>query len=182
MDGNIYTPKQLAEKLHVSKETLRLWADKGRIHVIKTDGGHRRYIYNSEEGNKKNNFIYARVSSAKQKRDRDRQVKQLEKKYPHHAIITDIGSGINFKRKGLISILESVFEGNVGEIVIAYKDRLTRFGFELFEMLFKHFSTTLTVVNNNDNETPETELAEDLMSIITVFTARYYGSRKYKSQ
>jgi len=178
----MYTPHELAEKLQVSKETLRQWADKGKIKVVKTSGGHRRYIYDEQTNveQSKINFIYARVSSTKQKEDLKRQVALLKKQYPKYTVITDIASGINFKRKGINTILEAVIKGNVGEVVVAYKDRLTRFGFEFFETIFKHFSTTITVLNNSDDETPETELAEDLMSVITVFSARYYGTRKYK--
>ena len=178
---NVYKPKQLADKLQVSKETLRLWAEEGKIKTIKTDGGHRRYIYNNTENNKekKIKFIYARVSSKKQESDLKRQVEFLQKLYPEYRIVTDIGSGLNFKRKGLNKILEAVFTGTVAEIVVAYKDRLCRFGFELIENLCKYFSTTLTIVNNKNSESEKDELGEDLLSVITVFTARFHGRRKY---
>jgi len=181
---NVYKPKQLADKLQVSKETLRLWAEEGKIKTIKTDGGHRRYIYNDKEDNKetKIKFIYARVSSKKQQNDLKRQVEYLQKLYPEYRVITDIGSGLNFKRKGLIKILEAVLTGTVAEIVVAYKDRLCRFGFELIENLCKYFSTTLTIVNNKNSESEKDELAEDLLSVITVFTARFHGRRKYSGQ
>lgn len=178
---NVYKPKQLADKLKVSKETLRLWAENGKIKTIKTDGGHRRYIYNEETNNKKTKlkFIYTRVSSKKQQSDLERQIKYLQKLYPEYRIISDIGSGLNFNRKGLNKLLEAIITGTVAEVVVAHKDRLCRFGFELIENLCKYFSTTLTIVDNKNGKSQTDELAEDLLSIITVFTARFYGQRKY---
>lgn len=176
---NVYKPKQLADKLKVSRETLRLWSTQGKIETTKTEGGHRRYIYNEDKNETKFKFIYARVSSKKQEADLERQIKFLQKLYPKYKVISDTGSGLNFNRKGLNYILEAVVEGSVAEIVVAYKDRLCRFGFELIENLCKYFKTTLTIVNNNNNKSTTTELAEDLLSIITVFTARFYGQRKY---
>lgn len=181
---NVYKPSQLAEKLKVSKETLRLWAEQGKLKITKTEGGHRRYIYNEKTENKEDNlnFIYARVSSKKQEDDLKRQVKFLQELYPKYKVITDIGSGINFNRRGFNNIIKAVIAGTVKEIVVAHKDRLCRFGYELVENLCKHFSTTITVINDNDDKSTSGELAEDLLSIITVFTARFYGKRKYKKQ
>ena len=178
---NVYKPNQLAEKLKVSKETLRLWAEQGKLKITKTEGGHRRYIYNEKTENKEVNlnFIYARVSSKKQEDDLKRQVKFLQELYPKYKVITDIGSGINFNRRGFNNIIKAVITGTVKEIVVAHKDRLCRFGYELVENLCKHFSTTITVINDNDDKSTSEELAEDLLSIITVFTARFYRKRKY---
>ena len=178
---NVYKPNQLADKLKVSKETLRLWAESGKIKTIKTDGGHRRYIYDDKTDTKdtKVKFIYTRVSSAKQQPDLERQIKFLQKIYPDYKVISDIGSGLNFKRKGFNKLLEAILTGTVKEVVVAHKDRLCRFGFEIFENLCKHFSTTLTIVDDKDGKSQTDELAEDLLSIITVFTARFYGQRKY---
>ena len=125
-------------------------------------------------------IIYARVSSAKQSADLKRQVKYLQSKYPDYELITDIGSGINFKRKGLKTILDYLFKEDLQELVVATSDRLTRFGIELFEDLFFRFNSQLTIIDNQADKTQQEELAEDLLSIVTVFTARYRGSRKYK--
>ena len=103
----------------------------------------------------------------------------LTKKYPSYEIITDIGSGINFKRKGLQQILDDLFEQNISEVVVASKDRFSRFGYELFEYIFNKFGAKITCVNKQLDQTIKEELAEDLLSIITVFTARYHGKRKY---
>jgi len=181
---NVYKPKQLADKLQVSKETLRLWAENGKIKVVKTDGGHRRYIYNEQTDNKDTRlkFIYTRVSSKKQQADLERQIEYLQKIHPEYRVISDIGSGLNFNRKGLNKLLEAIITGTVAEVVVAHKDRLCRFGFELIENLCKYFSTTLTIIDNKDGKSQIDELAEDLLSIITVFTARFYGQRKYSKQ
>lgn len=180
---NVYKPKELADKLKVSKETLRLWAEQGKIKVNKTDGGHRRYLYDdTDKKEKKLKIIYTRVSSKKQEDDLERQTKFLQKIYPNYKVVSDIGSGLNFNRKGFNGIMEDVIKGKVEEIVVAYKDRLCRFGFELVENLCKYFSTTITIVDNFNDKSETDELAQDLLSIITVFTARFYGRRKYSNK
>jgi predicted site-specific integrase-resolvase len=186
MNEKIFTPRELSKLIGVSPETLKTWENSGKIKATKTEGGHTRYIYpvpiaNKEfDGQEKRKYIYCRVSSNKQKHDLERQVDALKTKYPSYEIVQDIASGINFKRRGLVSILDQVIGGNVQEVVVAHKDRLTRFGFELFEFLFKRFGVILTVDSDSDIKEPVTELAKDLLSIVTVFTARYYGSRTYK--
>ena len=182
---NVYKPSQLADKLKVSNETLRLWSEQGKIKAIKTASGHRRYIYNEEDNNNEKQrlkIIYARVSSKKQEDDLKRQITFLQKRYPKYKIISDIGSGINFNRKGFNKILEAIVTGTVDEIVVAHKDRLCRFGYEIVENICKYFATTITIVEDNVNKSETDELAEDLLSIITVFTARFYGQRKYKTK
>ena len=88
--------------------------------------------------------------------------------------------GINFKRKGFETILEQVLDGIVEEIVITHRDRLSRFSFEFIQSICRKFGTKIIVTNSKQDKTQQQELADDLMSVITVFTARYYGSRKYK--
>ena len=92
---NVYKPKQLADKLQVSKETLRLWAEEGKLKTNKTEGGHRRYIYDEKIDSKETRlkFIYARVSSKKQEDDLKRQIEFLQKLYPEYKVISDTGSG-----------------------------------------------------------------------------------------
>jgi excisionase family DNA binding protein len=180
---NVYKPGELAKKLNVSRETIRLWSEEGKIKITKTDGGHRRYIYDEEEKKcDRQKIIYARVSSAKQEGDLKRQIDFLQKKYPKYKVISDIGSGLNYTRKGFSRLLEGIFTGTIEEIVVAYKDRLCRFGFEIIEQLCKHFSTTITVVDDSDSKSEESELAEDIISIITVFSARFHGRRKYRNR
>ena len=174
-----YKPGELSKLLGVSNECLRNWHNEGKIKSITTQGGHRRYIYENMEKDERKSIIYARVSSRKQSNDLQRQLNYLKEQFPDHEDITDIGSGLNFKRKGLLRILELLFAGNVKEVVVAHKDRLCRFGFDLFEFIFKEHGAILTVLETEGVKQPITEFADDVLSIITVFTTRYYGSRKY---
>ncbi|MCC3645069.1 MAG: IS607 family transposase, partial [Microcoleus sp. PH2017_33_LGB_O_A] len=113
--------------------------------------------------------------------DLDRQIAKLLELYPSAELITDIASGLNFKRKGLQSILEAVRTGNVSSIIVAHKDRLARFGFELIEWLCQLDGTKIVVLNQN-NLSPEQEMVEDILAIVHVFSSRLYGLRKYKTK
>ena len=176
-----YTPKELSERLNVSKETLRKWNLQGKLKAITTKGGHRRYCFEQLPiSSDKRSILYARVSSSKQQSDLERQITLLQTKYPDFEVVSDIGSGINFRRRGLQTILELAFRGCLQKVVVAHRDRLSRFGFELFEFIFKKHNVELEILSDSASKGPVNELAEDLLSVVTVFTARYYGSRKYK--
>jgi len=165
---------------------LRKWEKEEKIEAIRAPGGKRLYSVESldklfhVETKKKEKVCYTRVSSAKQKEDLERQVESLKTKYPEHRIIQDIGSGLNWKRKGFTSILESVYIRDIEEVVVLHKDRLCRFGIELVEFIFEKAGCKLLVHNKNDHHetTAEQELAEDLLSIVTVFVARNNGKRQ----
>lgn len=171
--------KKASEYFSVSTDTLRRWADDGKIQFITTQGGHRRYVIPQLDDDRES-IIYARVSSNKQKGDLKRQIKLLQELYPDYDVVSDIGSGINLKRKGLLSILDKVLANNVKEIVVYSYDRLSRFGNDFFEYLFDKFKVNLVIVNKTSDKSDEQELAEDLLAITTVFAARYHGKRKYK--
>src|SRR5690606_21019018 len=111
-------------------------------------------------------FCYCRVSSHKQKDDLDRQKEFMRKQYPNHEIVFDIGSGINFKRKQFLWLLEQASIGNVKEVVVAHRDRLCRFGFELIEWFFTKHNVKLMVLDDSKSS-PQQELVTDLLSIIT---------------
>jgi predicted site-specific integrase-resolvase len=98
--------------------------------------------------------------------------------YPNATIIQDIGSGINYKRKGLQTLLERLIKGDKFTLVVAHKDRLVRFGFELFEFLFQQNNGTILVLNNSTGD-PQTELTNDILTILHVFSCRMHGLRKY---
>ena len=170
--------KEARAHYNVSNDTLRRWCKAGKIRTIRTKGNHRRYFIPDENDNKRN-IIYARVSSTKQKSDLENQIRYLQRLYPSHELITDIGSGINFKRKGLQTILDELFKRNINEVVVASKDRLTRFGFEMFENIFNQFGSKIKNINSCKIKYEEQELANDLLSIVTVFTAKYHGRRSY---
>lgn len=173
-------PKVAREKLGVTDDTLRAWAIQGKIKCIRLGTGNRLYNIDSLLKDKEDqvNYIYCRVSSSKQKEDLERQVEYLSEKYPNHKVVKEIASGINFKRKGLQGILDRVLLGGVGEIVVAHKDRLCRIAWEHFNWLCGKYGTTILVDGEDKYVTPETELAEDLMSIVHVFSSRHYGARR----
>jgi len=124
----------------------------------------------------KEKIIYSRVSSAHQKEDLERQVRDLTDAYPGHRIIRDIGSGLNFNRKGLQTLLELIINRRVQQIVVAHKDRLCRFGFDLFDFLCRSFEVRL-VVHYREETSSEQELSEDLLAIINFFVAKNNGRR-----
>ena len=102
-------------------------------------------------------------------------------KYPNYIIIKDIGSGLNYNRNGLLEIIDKAIKGEINELVIAHKDRLTRFGFELIENIIKKYSKgKIVIVNKQNNETPTEELTKDIISIMNIYVAKVNGLRKYK--
>lgn len=174
------TPKEAKQHFQVSDDTLRRWTRQGKIQVQRTKGGHRRYfIFDDQDKTNKQSFIYARVSSKKQSNELQNQIKYMQQQFPDHIVVSDVGSGLNPNRKGFNSILDKLFTNNVQEVVVASKDRFTRFNFELFQNIFKRFNATLKSLSTKEYQSPQEELSEDLMSIITVFSARYYGKRSY---
>ena len=178
------SPGEAAKHYSVTTNTIRLWADTGKIKYIKTSGGHRRYLIEDKIKDiniKRRKIIYCRVSSKKQVRDLERQVGYLRSKYPDYEVITDIGSGINFKRPGFLQIMAALIDGYIEKVVVAYRDRWSRIGFELFEWLFSRYEASIESIDT-EIKNPEKELSRDLMEIITVYTARYYGLRKYNDE
>jgi excisionase family DNA binding protein len=181
-------PRVAASRLGVSTKTLERWLAKGKIEGIFTQGGQRRYNLDSvipvRPGNPADErvvVLYARVSSRGQKSDLEQQVKFLKSHYPEAEIITDIGSGLNFKRKGLQTLLDRVLANTVKLIVVAHKDRLCRFGFDLISWLCTRGQTEILVLDQK-NLSPEREMVEDILAIVHVFSCRLYGLRKYKKQ
>jgi len=169
--------------IDISNQTFRRWEAQGLIRCHRMHGGSRLYctedirkIFDLERSDR-GKICYARVSSNHQKEDLQRQIDFLKERYPEHEIISDIGSGLNFKRKGFLTLLERVYEGNISEVVVLYKDRLCRFGFELLEFIFEKAGTKLLVFSSKDEDKPSDteELSEDLLGVITFFVARNNG-------
>ena len=102
--------------------------------------------------------------------------------YPDHELITDIGSGINWKRKGLKKILEQTMLGNVEQVVVAHRDRLCRFAFELIEFIFESNNVKLLIIDTKVGESVNNELVDDILSIIHVYSCRAMGKRRYVIQ
>lgn len=174
-------PKKACEHFGVSIQTLRSWANAGKIKYIRSKGGVRLYDIDeiSNEPSPKKSYIYCRVSCAKQRSDLERQVATLQLSYPHFEVVTDIASGINFNRKGLQKILDEALQGNVQQVVVAYKDRLCRIAWQHFAWLFSKLNVDL-IVHYGEECTPADELKDDLFAIIHVFSCRHYGSRRTK--
>jgi putative resolvase len=200
--------KEASKILGVHQRTLYQWESKNLIETIRTPGGKRLYNVskyleehyelksninekNNDETddnnfsniNEKLNICYVRVSSLGQKDDLERQKDFMKKKFPKHLIIEDIGSGLNLNKRGIKKIIKLGIAGKINEVIVAYKDRLTRFGFELIEELIKDYSDGhIIVLNDKEDIEPEEELVKDLMSIMNVYVAKMNGLRKYKKK
>lgn len=128
---------------------------------------------------------YCRVSSNKQKDDLERQIQNVKTymyaKGYQFEVIQDIGSGINYNKKGLNQLIDIITNSEVEKIVILYKDRLLRFGFEIIENLCNKYGTTIEIIDNTE-KTEEQELVEDLIQIVTVFSCRLQGKRANKAK
>lgn len=173
--------------LGICYQTLYKMADRKEIDTIKVG---ENTLYNIKKYLREKNVLhkerikicYCRVSSNKQKEDLERQIKYMKKKFPTYTVIHDIGSGLNYKRKGLQEIMEKAINGEIEELVIAYKDRLTRFGYEMIEWLISKYSNgKIIVINKSEEETPVEELTKDIVSIMNVYVAKVNGLRKYKT-
>ena len=184
-----------ASLVGVTTQTLRNWDKKNILkpsHV--TQGGTRYYSQEqlnhflglkSEKQINKKIIGYCRVSSHKQKDDLERQIENVKTymyaKGYQFEIITDIGSGINYNKKGLNQLIDFVTNSEVEKIVVLYKDRLIRFGYELIENLCHKFGTTIEIIDNTE-KTEQQELIEDLVQIITAFSCRLQGKRANKAK
>ena len=167
--------------------TLRKYADDGRIKAHKIGGGRRMFDVSSlldatgRGGQRPPVVCYCRVSSHKQKDDLVRQVALMRGQFPDADIIQDVGSGLNFKRKGLQSVLQRLLQGDKFTLIVAHRDRLCRFGFDLFEYLFEQNGGEIMVLDRTE-VSPQRELTEDLLAIIHEFSCRMHGLRRYENQ
>jgi len=188
----IYSVAEIAKMLHKTVRTLQTWDRKGILSARRTPTN-RRY-YTQEDINKyfgiptnpeeKRAIAYCRVSSPAQKPDLKNQRKVLEdfcaaKGFGDVEFVSEIGGGLNFKRKQFNKLMDSVIAGAVGKIIIAHKDRLCRFGFDWFHRLAKEHGCDIIVLNS-EQLSPEQEMVQDLMTIIHCFSSRLYGLRNYK--
>jgi predicted site-specific integrase-resolvase len=185
---------QAVEELSVSRETLRRWEVAGKIEVERTPKGHRRYDLFKLYGlvprpplASRPTFAYARVSSCDQKEDLIWQVALLESFCTANGwtyeVVQDLGSGLNYNKKGLREIIRRICSGQVGRLVLTHKDRLLRFGSELVFALCEAYDTEVVIINQGEQPLSfEEELVQDVLEIITVFSARLYGSRSHKNR
>ena len=198
----LYVPVGQAARLAgLNPQTIRKMADCSSLLCYRTPSNQRRIHLESiqnlcrpplppqEEKHplvEKTHFIYARVSTKKQVDDLSRQVEFIrsfdQSCFSRYRVVTDIASGINFKRKGLQTLLDACLQGCIGDVVVAHRDRLCRFGFELFHQLVSKAGGKIIVLAHPEHTTCEQELADDLLSIIHVFSCRQMGKRSYSSR
>lgn len=176
--------RQAVELTGLHPNTLRKYADSGQIETIRTPYGQR--LFNCESflsiPSASKIVLYCRVSSHKQRKDLDSQIASLVSLYPQAEVIKDIGSGLNYKRKGLKAILERASSRDKFTLVVAHKDRLARFGVELIEHMLIINGCQLLVLNEDVRKSdPQRELTEDLLAIIHIFSCRLYGQRRYSN-
>ena len=181
-----------AKLLDVSQNALRGWADSGKIRHVKLPNGDRRYLVDDltaiggtavaeAVGGSSRKVIYARVSTAGQRDELQRQIDMLKSRYPGYDVVSDVASGLNFKRKGLRSLLERALSRQIDEVVVAHRDRLARFAYDLLSWVFQKHGVKV-VVHEQTMDTPEQELVDDLLSIVTVFACRSYGRRSHQTR
>lgn len=188
-----YSIREFSKILGVSAQTLRNWDAKGKLHPHHTSSNGYRY-YSQEQLNQVMNIKpkldrlvigYCRVSSNKQKDDLDRQIENmkvyLNAQGKPYEIITDIGSGINYNNKGLKELTQRITQNKVEKVVVLYKDRLLRFGFELVEYIASLHDCNIEIIDNTE-KTEQQELVEDLVQIITVFSCKLQGKRANKTR
>ena len=187
-----YTINKFAKIIGVTPQTLRNWDRSGKLHPHHTSSNGYRY-YSEDQLNavtgiqtaSKKVIGYCRVSSPKQKDDLERQVENL-RTYLYaqgqpFEIIIDVGSGINYKKKGLQDLIRRIESNQVEKVVILYKDRLLRFGFELIETIAAIHGCKIEIVDTTQ-KSEQQELVEDLVQIITVFSCKLQGKRAQKAK
>ena len=183
-----YSPREAAAILGVTVHTIQVWDRSGKIKCLRLPSGRRRIpesevrrVLNLQE--ERREAIYARVSSQDQRGDLERQIKLLrERASPDAMVFSDVKSGLNFKRKGLQSLLDAVVNRRVSKLYVTNEDRLARFGFDLIKWLCAKFGTEVVVVNGKEFVSPQEELVQDLIAIITSFSAKLYGLRSHKTK
>ena len=194
--------RKAREMLGIHVRTLYQWEQKGWIETVRDKNNHRMYnVQKYLEERKKRvceieypnydetkvpeerlKIIYARVSSLGQKDDLERQKQVLSKLYPKHFLVEDIGSGMNMNRRGFRKMIDWLIEGKVEEVVVMHKDRLARFGYDLFEdLLTKYSNGRIIVVKGRKDPEPEEELVKDVLQVMNIFVAKMNGMRKYES-
>ena len=188
-----YSINKFSKILGVSAQTLRNGNKKGKLHPHHTSSNGYRY-YSHEQLNQVMNVKpnldrivigYCRVSSNKQKDDLERQIENMKLYLTAQGkpfeIISDIGSGIDYKKKGLKELMKRISQNKVDKVVVFYKDRLLRFGFELVEYIASLYDCDIEIIDHTE-KTEQQELVEDLVQIITVFSCKLQGKRANKAR
>lgn len=179
-----YIPlRKASERLGMHPNTLRKYADNGIIPSIRNPAGQRLFDIDAylRVTERASIVCYCRVSSHKQRDDLERQVQRLSTLYPQGEVIKDIGSGLNFRRKGLNAVLERLLRGDKLQLVVAHRDRLCRFGFDLFRFLIEQNGGSIVVLDQGLGS-PEDELTQDLLAILHHFSGKMHGRRSAKGK
>jgi len=191
---HLLRPKEVCRIFGVSYPTLRRWIKEGRIRAIQTVGGKYRIpesevkrLLSGVKGKEVRAIIYARVSSSDQKTDLERQVQYLTqycsaKGYRVVDVLSDVASGLSTERRGLLKLFDYAVNRQVDVVVVAYKDRLTRFGFEYLEYFFKQHGVRIEFVLGEEPKDAYQELTEDLIAIVTLFAGKLYGMRSHRKK
>ena len=189
-------PREFCEVVGISYNTLKQWVREGRVKVYRTATGRWRIPYSEIErilglrqgrAEEIRATIYARVSSSDQKSDLDRQIQYLtqycaSKGYRVVDVLSDVASGLKTDRRGLLKLFNQVVNRQVDVVVVTYRDRLTRFGFEYLEYFFKQYGVSIEVVFGEEPRDTYQELVEDLIEIVTSFAGKLYGLRSCKKK
>jgi putative resolvase len=190
----IVSISEAAEVLGVSITTLRRWEAAGKLMAEHTAGGHRRYdlaklrpeLFRAADQGKRKTIAYARVSSPEQKDDLERQQQLLQRYCARQGwtfdVVADLGSGVNYHKKGLKRLVSDMLDDQVGRLVITHKDRLLRFGAELVFAICEAKNVEVVILNQGEDAGFEEDLAKDVQEIVTVFGTRLYGSRSLRHQ
>jgi len=189
------SPRKACERLGISFITLKRWIYSGKIRAVKTPTGRwmipesevEKIVSGKKEFREIRAIIYARVSSSDKKKDLEKQIEYLvqycsAKEYRVVDILSDVASGLKTNRRGLTKLFEYVINRQVDAIVVTYKDRLTRFGFEYLEYFFKQYGVHVEVVYGEEAKDAYQELIEDLLAIVTSFAGKLYGMRSRKKR
>ena len=188
---NTFSITTFCEKVGISQDTARRWEREGKVSPMRTAGGHRRYtdidvakaLRVQVSNPAKKVVIYCRVSSPSQKDDLENQVEYLSnfangRGYVFE-VVKEVGGSMNMNRPKFMKIVNGIIDGSVGTLIIAHKDRLARFGFDLVQNLADSYGCEI-IVTNTENLSPQQEMVEDLMAIVHTYSCRLYGLRRYK--
>ena len=177
------TSVEYQKRYNISPQLFYLWRTTGKLQTKELVKNHHLvWVEDEPSNNLRVVAVYGRVSTSKQKQDLSNQIDVL-KKYvisngSNPKVFSDIGSGMNEKRPGLISLMNEITHNKISKVVISHKDRLTRFGFGYLETIFKMYNTEIEIINLEDDKSFQEELTEDLISIIHHFSMKFYGKRK----
>jgi len=195
MTERLLPPREACRRLGIHFVTLKRWIYSGRIRAVKTPTGRwmipesevERIIGGKVTIKETRAIIYARVSSSDQKDDLERQIENLlnycsAKGYKVVEVLKDVASGLKTDRRSLLKLFKLISEKKTDVVVITYKDRLTRFGFEYLEFFFNRFGVKIEVIHGDEPKDAYQELVEDLIAIVTSFAGRLYGMRSHRKK